>query len=136
MALNFVNSKYISVHFLRTLAVTLTTVLLLMLPPYILVWPTNVSISMKRPVLNIEARKEVSRGGWNGHHHLFCHPSLLKVPDKHPGEGEDEGSSGGVGGDYGYGGGDSGVDGGGDNKDFSRACPPGFQNPKPTQISY
>ena len=78
------------------------------------------SISIKTPVLNIEAWKEVSRGGRDGHHHLLCHPSLLQVPDKHPGEG---------GCDYGYGGGDSGVDGGCNNEYVSMACPPGFQSP-------
>ena len=83
---------------------------------------------MKTPVLNIEAWKEVSRCGRNGHHHLLCHPSLFQVPDKHPGEGDGEGSSGGVGVDHGYGGVDSGVDGGGDNEYISRACPPGFQS--------
>ena len=39
-----------------------------------------------QPVLNVETREEVARGGGDGHHHLLSHPPLLKVPHKHPGK--------------------------------------------------
>ena len=47
------------------------------------------SIGIQIPVLDIEAREEVSWGGWDGHHHLLGHPPLLQVPHKHPGGGAD-----------------------------------------------